>query len=582
MRELLYIFLFKLFGASSALLAETFIVQNILDSGPGSLRSAIIESNLTMESDYILFSQGEDGSVDFSDGTTRSISLLSPLNITAPIHIKGPGRNLLVVSGQNSVRVFALSGSTQSDPHRIESLTLENGESTLGGANVRVFGSCELINCCIRGGRAVALNGNGNNTQNADGGGVFHSGGHLLVDSCTIEGNRTVGGFSQGGGIYTEAGTATIRNSRIVGNTTNGSVAEGGGIGSRSVLLLENCEITENETLNRSSGGGGVYASNSTVLRQCTLSLNIVGRNTGISGYSVGGAFANVAGTATFEHCTITQNSAPTGMGQGAGISSISSGTLSFYNCIVSGNENSDLDETPNLRLNYRDDGFNLFGSVTNTNLNNVANRQSSSVYGVSDPELSSLDFYGGNTRCHVPLLGSPAIDLGPDEDEVIESTVTDYDQRGIDFLRQIGVRLDRGSAERQIFIDTDSDGLPDAVESLVLGLSSSSGDLDQDGASDRLEYEMLGIAAILDPALKPSLAIRSTQDDDVWRLSFPHSINREYRILSNSDLVSDPSPEDETFQSFRDQSIANLDVISNGPRAFYFLQVRTPDEPTE
>ena len=244
----------------------------------------------------------------------------------------------------------------------------DSGRATLGGANIRVFGSLELSHCSILNGQATATNGNGNNTSNADGGGLFHSGGNLLIDSCLFQNNSTIGGFSQGGGFYTESGTATITNSRIVGNSTDGPVSEGGGIGSRSIMTLENCEITENETLNSSSGGGGIYADTNTTMRQCTISNNIVGRLTSISGYSIGGAFANVGGSATFENCTITGNSAPTGMGQGAGISSFSFGVLSFRNCIVSGNGTSDLDDpTSNRRLRYRDDGFNLFGTVTNT-----------------------------------------------------------------------------------------------------------------------------------------------------------------------------------------------------------------------
>ncbi len=568
--------------AQVAVLAETILVENTQDAGIGSLRAAIAEANQDSDSDVITFSQGENGSLNFFDGTVRMIALLSPLEVTAPLQMIGPGRNVLHLSGRNANRVLSLTGSTSAEPHRLEGLTIENGQSTLGGANVRIFGACEIIRCHIRGGLATALNGSGNNSQNADGGGIFHSGGTLLIDSCVIANNSTVGGFSQGGGVYTEFGNATIRNSRIVGNTTNGSVAEGGGVGSRSILLLENCEITENETLNRSSGGGGVYASASIVLRQCTVSQNIVGRNTGIQGYSVGGAFANVSGTATFEHCTITGNAAPTGMGQGAGISSLSSGTLSFYNCIVAGNGNSDLDETPNRQLNYRDDGFNLFGTVTNTNLNNSANRQDSSEYGISNPQLSVLGFYGGETRSHVPLIGSPAIDGGPTESEAIGITIPDYDQRGSDFPRNVRNRLDRGASERQFRIDANSNGLPDALEDLIPGLSDSTGDFDQDGVNDRTEYELLGVEALTNAALRPSLRILPASDANEWQLTFGHSSNREYRILVNSDLVTPPSPIEDEFQVFRDVGQALINVPSNGPRAFYFLEGRVPDEPSE
>ena len=549
--------------------AENFVVENLEDDGAGSLRMAITSANMNDSPDTITFADS------LQTNGPHVITLDGPLNVTAPIEIIGPGRETLFISGDDNHRVFSLSGSTAANPHRLRNLTIQNGRATLGGANIRAFGSLEIHDCSILNGQATATNGNGNNTGNADGGGLFHSGGNLLIDSCLFQNNSTIGGFSQGGGFYTELGTATITNSRIVGNSTDGPVSEGGGIGSRSIMTLENCEITENETLNSSSGGGGIYADTNTTMRQCTISNNIVGRLTGISGYSVGGAFANVGGSATFENCTITGNSAPTGMGQGAGISSLSSGVLSFRNCIVSGNGTSDLDDpTSNRRLRYRDDGFNLFGTVTNTILSISANRDSTSTYGVSNPQLSTLGFHGGITRTQIPLPNSPALNSGPTTVDSI------YDQRNTDFPRLIGTAMDIGACERQDFTDNDQDGIPDAIEALIPDLAASDGDLDQDGISDSVEFRLSGSQAVSDSNIRPSLQIQSLAGGT--SLEFPTNPNREYRIVYNTDLVSPLIPLQDEFQKFITASQATVEVSLDEPQAFFFLEGRVPLEPTQ
>ncbi len=558
------LFFHGLLGLTSLLNAETFVVSTLSDSGPGSLREAIAFANAGPSADRILFAENLEG----------AITLSSTLVVTQPLEIIGPGQDQIALDGNNAVRVLELSGA----PHRIEKLTIRNGQANRGGANIRATGSLTLTECAILNGQATAIDGRNNNPNNADGGGLYHSTGTLTITSCLIEGNRTIGGFSQGGGIYTEIANATIRNSRIIGNTTNGFVAEGGGIGSRSILVIENCEISGNETLASSSGGGGVYADTTITLRQCTISGNTVGATpgTGVEGYSVGGAFANVGfGSATFENCTITGNSAPHGEGQGPGISSLSRGIISFQGCIVSGNiGEADLDETPNLEIDYRDNGFNIFGIVTNTNLNSPANQNNTSSYGVTNPRLSALDFHGAATRTHIPLPGSPALDTGD------TTSTEDFDQRGSEFPRLVGTRLDIGSAERQAYLDSDSDGIPDSVEALIAGLPTSDGDLDDDGISDRIEFLILGMGALQDPNLFPKLNVSLTGNSAT--LTFPHSAAREYRLHSSNDLVTAFEPLSETFSQFPDQDSAFFNTSADFNRDFFSLEARIPNEPTQ
>ena len=546
--------------------AATFTVTNLDDRGNGSLRAAVSAANATSAPDTIVFPETLSG----------TIFLESTLRITAPVDLQGPGQEQLSIDGANSVRTIEFTGSSQQNPHRVSDLTIQNGTTTTGGANIQVFGDFEITRCTIAGGEATATNGNSNNSGNADGGGLFHSGGNLLVDTCLIDDNHTIGGFSQGGGLYTESGTATIRNSRIINNTTDGPIAEGGGIGSRSFLLIENCEIASNETLARSSGGGGIYSDTDIIVRQSTIVDNIVGEATGVVGYSVGGAFASVGGTATFEFCTITGNSAPPGMGQGAGIATLSTSPISLRSSIIRGNGTSDLDSIPSRPANYVDLGFNLIGIVTNTNLNDPANRANTSDYGSQPTELSTLAFHGGPTRTRIPLPGSPAIGAGD------PGSAPAFEQRGNDFPRTVGTAPDAGATERQTFLDGDGDGIPDAVEESVPGLAESSGDLDSDGSSDLDEYALLGISAISDATRSPSVNLSLENASGSLTIDFESSSNRIYRLLSNSDLGTPPLPVQPDFTNFPSGTSGSLEAPNTAPRAFFFLEAEVLPEPTE
>lgn len=587
----------------ASLQAEVFVVTTVADEGAGSLRDAIAAANVTSEPDVITFSDGSEGGIDFQDGLSRLISVGSPLEVTAPLEILGPGSELLSLDGggdgdfviePGEARVFSFSGSTSAAPHRIRDLTVQNGTALLGGANIRALGSLELFDCVIREGRAVAvsLNANFNSNQNADGGGLFHSTGNLLLENCQFFGNGTFGNFSQGGALYSERGVATLRGCRIVANTTEGMVSEGGGVGFRSVTLMENCEVSDNETIGSSSGGGGIYTDDEFVARQCTISGNVVGRVTGIGGYSVGGAFANVGfRDASFEHCTIVNNFAPMGQGQGGGISTVSSGEISFFATLLIGNDAVDLERIPNAVTRFTDRGFNLFGQGAGLDL--IPNRMTTSVYGVTSMGgiLADLAFNGGQTRTHRVLVSEEAdevraVDAGPTLAELdavsLEGSPFLFEQRGGDFPRVVNGRLDIGAYELQVFLDEDGDGLPDAVEAVVTGLDSSladgGGDLDEDGLSNLQEYLLLGIAAMSDPTLRFELQIQREASGLEAALSFSASGNREYRILGSQNLEEGFEVLDEDFSRFEEGGEQELRVLAPEPQSFFRIEGQVPE----
>lgn len=588
-----------LLAQPNTLLSEVFLVTNVNSTGPGSLQTAIINANSTTTPDIIRFSDGQNGSINFRDGIPRVLSIASTLNITQPLEIQGPGRNQLAIDGGGNrdfiiepgeQRVFALTGSNRTNRHRILDLTIQNGTALLGGANISVIGSLDLIRCTVRGGRAIAqnLNAGTNNNQNADGGGLNHTGLNLLIDSCDFVDNGTIGNFSQGGGLYSQSGTATIRNSRFYQNTTEGRVSEGGGIGLRSETLMENCEVSENQTLGSSSGGGGIYTDDTFTAIQTTISGNIVGAITGETGYSVGGAFASVGSqNATFEHCTIVNNEAPSGTGQGGGISSFSFGTISFFNTILAGNRSVDLERIPGSSTRFLDLGFNLFGIGAGFNL--ITNQQSTTTYNLTSPLdfISDLAFHGGRTRTH-RLLNSQtqqinAIDIGPTPDQWLAARGNTFplEQRGEDFPRIVNARLDIGAYEFQTFIDRDNDGLPDAVENIVTGLDpdlpDADQDLDGDGLNNLSEYTLSGISAISDNRSSFSLSLNPTRNNGELALTFNGSPNREYRLLSGNNLNTPLQETNPDFTQFPENSPQQFRLLSPGPKAFFQIEARIP-----
>src|SRR5436309_15332275 len=74
-------------------LPSTFTVLNVADSGPGSLRQAVLDANANPGSDTINFAQGVHGTIGLTSGQ---------LSITDDLNIAGPGENKLTVSGSNS------------------------------------------------------------------------------------------------------------------------------------------------------------------------------------------------------------------------------------------------------------------------------------------------------------------------------------------------------------------------------------------------------------------------------------------------------------------------------------------------
>src|SRR5437879_4214560 len=133
--------------------AAQFIVTTNSDSGPGSLRAAIINANNAAGADTITFAPALNG---------QTITLTTgELLVSDDVTITGPGANQLTVSGNNASRVFNFNGGT----------SMLSGLTIMGG----------------------------NGSPPFDGGGIYNTA-TLSVTSSTISGNDALGGL--GGGFF--------------------------------------------------------------------------------------------------------------------------------------------------------------------------------------------------------------------------------------------------------------------------------------------------------------------------------------------------------------------------------------------
>src|SRR5215218_4175078 len=84
---------------------STFTVDNLADSGTGSLRQAILDANALPGADVIAFTPAaRDGTILLTGGQ---------LSVTDDLTIDGPGADRLAVSGNGASRVFQVgSGAT--------------------------------------------------------------------------------------------------------------------------------------------------------------------------------------------------------------------------------------------------------------------------------------------------------------------------------------------------------------------------------------------------------------------------------------------------------------------------------------
>ena len=237
-------------SVSMSAYATTTTVTNTNDSGPGSLRQALVDSQ---DGDTIDFDPSLKG---------QTISLTSAgLLINKSITISGPGPNLLAVSRAQNAPAFRIFNLMPGRSVTIQGLTISNGlapEFGCGGGILDEGSSLSLINCTV----------SGNSTDGTGGGICADANATLTIDSSTLSGNYA---GDYGGGIA-NSGTLTINNSTLNGN--RGEFAAGAilnGFNGDASLTVSNSTLSGNTT---QLHGGGIFTEGQSAIGNSTLSDN--------------------------------------------------------------------------------------------------------------------------------------------------------------------------------------------------------------------------------------------------------------------------------------------------------------------
>ncbi len=235
-------------AAASPAQATDFQVTNLADTGAGSLRQAVLDSNAALSSDRILFKSSLSGQITLTSGE---------MNVSDGVEIVGPGAGKLAVSGNDASQILQIYPPGTGFEVTISGLKLTHGTGFDGGAIYNANATLTISKSVISDNTAAYGGGVGNG---AFGGpsppltiidstiagneatpyccGAVYTNGDITIERSTISGNRSAG---RGGGIGVFGGADThIDESTISGNSalaySGGGLYISGGGGSRGVL----------------------------------------------------------------------------------------------------------------------------------------------------------------------------------------------------------------------------------------------------------------------------------------------------------------------------------------------------------
>jgi len=320
----------------------------------------------------------------------------------------------------------------------IENTVIDSNVAQTFGA-IDSTGELTIRNSIVRGNRSTA----------GDGGAIGVVKGTATIEESLIDDNFAAAG---GGGLYISPNypgtSATVRDTRIINNQADTTFAGslGGGIYNGAGLTLERVTIDGNRAYNAAGlfqygNEGRLTASDTTVSNnsavhvagglQLSGALGHVFTNVTISGNTAagwaGGLYAVDYPTA-LQNVTFYGNSAPVG----ANLYNVRT-TLTFTGTVLGnpsgGGANCGAEGTVQPAIS----GGHNVASDNTCALNGIGDQADAAL------NLGALADNGGPTWTHLPLAGSPAIDVAATACPVL-------DQRG--YLRPAGAACDAGAVE--------------------------------------------------------------------------------------------------------------------------------------
>ena len=171
-------------------------VLNLNDSGPGSLRQALLDVPA-------------GGSIRFATNVAGELRLAEgELAIQKNVSIAGPGSGALAIVGNSTQRLFSVGAGVEA---RISGLTLRGGgvqsESPAEGGCIHNLGSLSVLNCLLRDNSVL---GQAGTSGSAAFGGALFNGGTAVVANCTFANNFASGGIGASPGAHGELPLAEL------------------------------------------------------------------------------------------------------------------------------------------------------------------------------------------------------------------------------------------------------------------------------------------------------------------------------------------------------------------------------------
>lgn len=304
----------------SRTMLSTITVLSTADSGPGTLRAAIVEANLDQANDTITFAPSVTGTIELSSALP---------DLTTKMTIAGPGPTVLTVARNSASAtpdfgIFTVNSSAIGVA--ISDLTIAGGVVTSGASAMENAGALTVTNCTIA-----------NNTAYQPGAGgpsgtIFNTATMSIVSS-TIKDN-SASGYEAGGGVF-NTGTMSIMNSSIADNSAAISFGTGvgGGIYNSGTMTVSGSTIRGNSARAAIAGvGGGIYNSGT-----MSISSSAIAGNSSYCGYGNNAGGIGNFGTMSITGSTINNNSASAEYGGMAG-GILAEADLTIINSTISGN----------------------------------------------------------------------------------------------------------------------------------------------------------------------------------------------------------------------------------------------------
>ncbi|MCP9236798.1 T9SS type A sorting domain-containing protein [Lewinella sp. JB7] len=231
----------------SLLFAANIVVTTSANSGPGSLRQAVMDA-----------APGDE--ITFAVATNfKNFNLLSEIKIDKDLTIRGNGWPRTILTGNQTNRVFNIMGGARVI---ISQLRMVNGfTKESGGALQNVDGTVYLRQVFIKSSRAQGM-------MVGQGGGAIYNTGKMYLREVMLTRNTALGEKGSGGALLNgSGGTLEMVSCLVAENKANRA---GGGIedasGGGTDVVISRSHINENVVFTAPGNGGGIHVGGDGIL----------------------------------------------------------------------------------------------------------------------------------------------------------------------------------------------------------------------------------------------------------------------------------------------------------------------------